>query len=666
MLRNDTKYQVSFTWKWVFRVLVYLLVIPHANAATRNSPYFIIDSIYTHPVSVGHSLYWIDDPQHRYDSATILSGQASYLFNRGRLNRPEWEDQTSALWIRVMLINATDNAMPIHLVLSWNADSIFFYRREKGIFTRQISGNAIPASQRSVSYLFGSMFTVIAARETCEVYIRCTKDNYFPTSNPQVRLYTGLSLYFYEYERKQTWWINGLFTGISLLMAVYALALLIIFREKAYVWLIFSQLANIGYCIDLNGIGALYLFPDWVLLNKYGYGLLFSKLVLLFHFLFVANYLRLRFYFPVMWRLLSLAVLLYCINGNSLSMWLGGHATLGLIQNILLLIIILVLFALVVYLAFIKKIRTARIMAWADLSLLLMVILSVFPVGRYLHMERGFLTLLFQSGFTIQMFIWTIAIVDKITGLRKAKEAAAASELEIARKHEKLIAEQNIVLEQKVKERTQSLQLEKQKTNELLHNILPEEIVVELKSTGKTKARQYDPVTVLFTDFVNFTGISEKMSPDELVSEIHENFTAFDAIMEKHGLEKIKTIGDAYMAVCGLPVPRTDHAQRALYAALDIQQYVMEKKGKFNIRIGLHSGPVVAGIVGVKKYAYDIWGDTVNLAARMEQHSEAGKINISRFTYELVKNEFSFEHRGKVKAKHKGEIDMYFVTGISA
>lgn len=630
----------------------------------QNPPYFIIDSVYTHPVNISHTLYWIEDSGKPFDSAMILSGQASYLFNRKSLKRTDWEDQSSRIWIRTLLINATNNDMPIHLVLSWNADSIYFYRRQKGLFTRQLSGNEVPASQRSISYLFGSMFTVIAAHETCEVYIRSSKDNYFPVNSPQVRLYNGSSLYFYEYERKYTWWINGMFTGISLLMSVYALALLIIFRERAYVWLIFSQLANIAYCIDLNGIGSLFLFPDFVWLNKYGYGLLYSKMVLLFHFLFVTHYLRLKEHFPGILRILWIAVILYCINGNALSMWMNGFLTLGWIQNSMLLIIIFVLFSMVVYLALVKKMRTARIMAWADLSLLLMVLLSVIPVGQYFHLERGFLTHLFQAGFTIQMFIWTTAIVDKVIGLRKAKEESAARELELARKHEKLISEQNIVLEQKVIERTQSLQQEKQKTNELLHNILPEEIVQELKSTGKTTARQYDPVTVLFTDFVNFTGISETMSPVELVREIHDNFTAFDAIIETHGLEKIKTIGDAYMAVCGLPIPRADHAKRALHAALAIQQYVREKNGKFNIRIGLHSGPVVAGIVGVKKYAYDIWGDTVNLAARMEQHSEAGKINISGTTYELIKTEFNCEHRGKVIAKNKGEMDMYFVSGV--
>jgi adenylate cyclase len=204
---------------------------------------------------------------------------------------------------------------------------------------------------------------------------------------------------------------------------------------------------------------------------------------------------------------------------------------------------------------------------------------------------------------------------------------------------------------------------EKKKSDDLLLNILPTEVAKELKQTGQTEARQYNHVTVLFTDFVNFTGISEQLSPTELVAVIHQYFTAFDAIIEKHGLEKIKTIGDAYLAVCGLPHETSDHAERVVRAALDIQQQMNQSGDTFQIRIGIHSGPVVAGIVGVKKYAYDIWGDTVNTAARMEQNSEAKRINISGTTYNLVKDRFTCIHRGKVAAKNKGEIDMYFVEG---
>ncbi len=210
-----------------------------------------------------------------------------------------------------------------------------------------------------------------------------------------------------------------------------------------------------------------------------------------------------------------------------------------------------------------------------------------------------------------------------------------------------------------------TIQLEKQKSEELLHNILPEEVAAELKINGQALARHFESVTVLFTDFVNFTRISEELQPQDLVNTLHCHFQAFDHIMEKHGLEKIKTIGDAYMAVSGLPIPTPDHAARAACAALDIQAYInlnlQDHKDGFRIRIGLHSGPVVAGIVGVKKFAYDIWGDTVNTASRMESASEPGKINISQTTRNLLGSTFECEPRGAISAKHKGAMEMYFL-----
>jgi class 3 adenylate cyclase len=175
----------------------------------------------------------------------------------------------------------------------------------------------------------------------------------------------------------------------------------------------------------------------------------------------------------------------------------------------------------------------------------------------------------------------------------------------------------------------------------------------------------------MFTDFKDFTKISEKLSATELVAELHYLFHAFDNIIHNHGLEKIKTIGDSYMAAGGLPVPNQTNAKDVVSAALEIVSFMeshknqRKKEGKeiFEIRIGIHTGPVVAGIVGVKKFAYDIWGDTVNLASRMESSGEPGKINISGSTYELVKNDFTCTYRGKIQAKNKGEVDMYFVEG---
>ncbi len=207
----------------------------------------------------------------------------------------------------------------------------------------------------------------------------------------------------------------------------------------------------------------------------------------------------------------------------------------------------------------------------------------------------------------------------------------------------------------------EALNVEKEKSENLLLNILPSEIAEELKETGDSKAREYKDVTILFTDFVNFTKISETIGPVETVAELHKQFTLFDQIMEKHGLEKIKTIGDSYMAVCGLPLANENHATNTVAAALDILESLTQNQSKFEVRIGINSGTVVAGIVGVKKYAYDIWGDAVNTASRMEQHSHPGKINISSATYALIKGHFSCVSRGEVEVKNKGKTGMYFV-----
>ena len=215
----------------------------------------------------------------------------------------------------------------------------------------------------------------------------------------------------------------------------------------------------------------------------------------------------------------------------------------------------------------------------------------------------------------------------------------------------------------------------KQRSDELLHNILPVQVAAELKRTGGSQARQIDQVTVLFTDFKGFTAISEKLGPKELVKDLHECFSAFDRIMERYGIEKIKTIGDAYMAAGGLPTPNSTHAADVVRAALEIRDFMAYGKAEkeatglpfFEVRIGIHTGPVVAGIVGVKKFAYDIWGDTVNTASRMESSGAAGAVNISGSTYAMVKHEadLRFIPRGKVQAKGKGAMEMFFVETVS-
>lgn len=206
----------------------------------------------------------------------------------------------------------------------------------------------------------------------------------------------------------------------------------------------------------------------------------------------------------------------------------------------------------------------------------------------------------------------------------------------------------------------------------MLLNILPESVADELKQTGRSTAKYYESVTVLFTDFSGFTGIAEQLEPQELVSELDACFTAFDEICQKHELEKIKTIGDAYMAVSGLPSEHNDHPKKAVLAAKEMIEWTSKMpplaiahsgdgQARFKVRIGLHSGPVVAGVVGSSKFQYDVWGDTVNLASRMESSGTVGKLNISESTFDLIKDQFPCTHRGEVEAKGKGMVKMFFV-----
>ena len=233
----------------------------------------------------------------------------------------------------------------------------------------------------------------------------------------------------------------------------------------------------------------------------------------------------------------------------------------------------------------------------------------------------------------------------------------------------------NTELEKEVEIRTkdieisrQKLEEEKIKSDELLLNILPKDVAEELKREGKSKARLYDNLAVLFTDFVNFTNFAENSTPEELVAEIDYCFRAFDDIVQKHGIEKIKTVGDAYLCTGGIS-SEGSQVKEVINASIEMRDFISKHRkdaissGKkpMEIRLGIHMGPAIAGVVGSKKFAFDIWGDTVNIASRMETNGEAGKINVSGPVYEACKDNFDFHHRGKIEIKNKGKVDMYFV-----
>jgi class 3 adenylate cyclase len=338
--------------------------------------------------------------------------------------------------------------------------------------------------------------------------------------------------------------------------------------------------------------------------------------------------------------------------------------------------------AIVVVIALKRKVPGAKTLSVGILAtFLLFAIIAIGSTAGKLSFE-GYLGLVFIILGMLTIFslplsmsaylAWSFARVNKDLAVQLEKVGALSQKtLEQEQEKQRILESQNDDLELQVAARTieltqqkEALAKEKKKSDDLLLNILPVEVAEELKETGTTKAQHFDHVTVLFTDFVNFTQISEQLSPEQLVQELHECFRAFDDIIERNGLEKIKTIGDAYLAVSGMPVANEQHAYNAVKAGLEIVEFIRNRssgKHSFEVRVGINSGELVAGIVGVKKFAYDIWGDTVNMASRMESNSESGRVNISENTHALVLNDFTFTYRGKINAKNKGAVDMYFV-----
>ncbi|WP_299457379.1 adenylate/guanylate cyclase domain-containing protein [uncultured Microscilla sp.] len=261
------------------------------------------------------------------------------------------------------------------------------------------------------------------------------------------------------------------------------------------------------------------------------------------------------------------------------------------------------------------------------------------------------------------------ALSKKNEEITKQKDELATMNEEVQQRNEEINTQMELIETQ-----NETIKQEQQISDALLLNILPEEVANELKEHGKAKIRHHEMVSVLFTDFKGFTKLAETMPPQELVQELEKCFTLFDEIMEKHNLEKIKTIGDAYMAVGGLPVPNTTNFVDIVLAGLEIQRSMDELKAEkeangepfWETRLGINTGKLIAGVIGKNKFAYDVWGDTVNTASRMESSGEIGRVNISGVTYELVKDFFECEYRGKIMAKNKGAIDMYFVNSIKA
>ena len=455
----------------------------------------------------------------------------------------------------------------------------------------------------------------------------------------------------------------GIYMGVMLFAFIYNLFIYLSVRERSYLYYLLYIIGSVAFYLGLEGFGFKFFWSDSPGFNPLVPVLVSftNSIITLFtlRFLSINKDQKILFYWG--WATIIINLLIAGLD-------IAGVYAIALALSQLFSLLACIYFIVAGIVSLKRGIHTAKyfLIGWS--AYLVLVILFILALNNVVP-SNFFTTNGMFLGHMAEVVLLSFALADRINVLKIENEKKQKEIIVHLEENQKLQTKVNRELEQKVKERTAEVVAQKERSDELLLNILPAEVADELKEKGSADAKLINQVTVLFTDFEGFTALSEKLSARDLVSELNYCFSAFDKIMLKLGIEKIKTIGDAYMAAGGLPTPNETHATDVVNAALEIQKFMMEyKKMKiaaeepyFEARIGIHTGSVVAGIVGLKKFAYDIWGDTVNIASRMESSGKTGKINISHFTYELVKDVYHCVHRGKVTAKGKGEMDMYFV-----
>lgn len=607
---------------------------------------------------IGKSIYYITDPKRELSFEEISSPSFERKYIKSEQVANNLGNVDISVWNKFTITNPTPVKWLL-LIESYNIDTAEFYFPDSlsGKYQKIIAGRHLPFSARKYKTTSYAFDLPIEQGDTITFYLRV--DGYYMQYPLAV---TTQEMFVEESHLKDQ--LTGIYFGFVLVFMLYNFFVFLSVRDKSYLYYVVYIFFNALLIAQLKGLTAELFGDELHFLWEFAPAVI--AVTSLFSFIFTRHILETRkrapkwdkvivwFFFPIYFLIIALS-----ISGNNLY---------GSILNQLSgLLALFFLFSIAIKI-YRGGFRPARYYIVACFFYFLGVLLYTLK-GMNLLPFNFITNNSIEIGSTLQMIMFSFVIADRLKIFKQEKEKAQEDLVASLKENERLILGQKEMLEIKVKERTQELTLEKERSDSLLLNILPEETANELKEKGYAEPRFFESVTVLFTDFKDFTRLSEKLSPDQLVSEIDHCFKAFDIIVGKHDVEKIKTIGDSYMAAGGLPVQDKDHAKNVMKAAIDILQFIenhnAERKIKnqfpLDIRIGIHTGSVVAGIVGTKKFAYDIWGDAVNTASRMESSGEVGRINVSGATYELLKNEFTFEHRGKIEAKNKGMIDMYFL-----
>ena len=622
--------------------------------------------------------------------------QVKFVFQKDSLY---YDDSVQNVWFKFSIRNNYPSDTIVSLVFPGSASKAVLYRKEgeKLIFIGK-TGWVIAVLKRTIPMEWQRLDLALKAHFQTDYYLQIPRTGFlYCPKMPVLQNFSIAEMNAYNYEKvfsRPMLLLSHFFTGIFFMFFLFGIIKYVVLgKDRAWLYYALMGLFELLLTIAQGEYPPLEL-PSFENLRGVELSTLLLTVGMIMQGLFTIEILSLKIKYPRITKALKwyfflklLITILYTI------LWIVKNEIpiFGWIETYDAMFTLLLTLAWVLYLATIRK-GFYRYIFLGALTIFIANLLSFnvrwFELYDQLPVwlkgdPRTVVVKFYSVALVIDMIFYFIGLAHRDRQVEKDKimfQEQLIQQLEANKEfQEKFTAE----LEQQVKERTAEvveekaeverqsfvIQKEKQKSDELLLNILPAEVAEELKEKGHTTAKAFENASILFSDIKGFTHVAEKLTAKELVKEIDTYFSAFDRIMLKFGLEKIKTIGDAYIAAGGLPEGNLANASTVVEAAIAMQ-IVMKQFGEeraalgdpyFELRIGIHTGPVVAGVVGIKKFQYDIWGDTVNMAARMEQSGVPGKINISQYTYDLIKHDFNCVHRGKVEAKNKGSVDMYFV-----
>lgn len=607
------------------------------------------------PADLSQQTWILEDPDGRLDIHDVRTSAYAAKFMR---RAPNPGITTVAYWIHVTLSSAIATEYWLDSGNRTAQEVDAYVVLPDGQIQHMEAGSRFPFAHRPLdtdSFVFPIL---VPAGQPVQVYLRLRSTGYH-------HIAMHLSLWRpqeFRAQQRSEWMQWSVYLGMGTALALVNLMLWAYLRDKNhlnYVFSLFSMALGISCAGGGYGAAFRHFWPDWPAFEQSIWGTSIA-ISLLLPIRFVSNLIDMRHGTPRLWKICSALVALFVIILTSY-ITLQSVIPASILQAMhvvsafVYLPIIPVMLAAVSIIA-LKGSRSARFIIGAFLPVAAVSTFNSYQMNHGQPIELA--AAMWASAF--ELLVMALALADKVYLEHKQMLAARQEKLDALRRSEQ-------ELEQKVVQRTLELQREQSRTRDLLYNILPIELVSELEEKGSAAPARHESATVLFTDFAGFTSMAATMPADRMIAELNDIFAAFDDITDECGVEKIKTIGDAYMAAAGLPKPCADHAQRCVRAGLKMIGFIEQRNRttvfKWQLRVGIHSGPVVAGVVGKRKYAFDIWGDTVNIASRMESSGEAGKVNVSAYTSDLAREQFSCEYRGKVSAKGKGEVDMYFVVG---